>query len=418
MEKWPLPIGWEWKTVAEVSKINPRRPHIKREDHIPTSFVPMAAVDEVEGKISELQVRSYSEVRRGYTYFEENDVVLAKITPSMENGKVAIAGGLIDGFGFGTTEFHVFRPKPNIFSEWLHKYLRRISFRQEAKQHFRGTAGQKRVPKDFLTTYPIPLPYPNNLNRSLAIQRYIVAQIERHFGELQKMRALNREVKEDTEQVMDAFLQQAMRELVMEHNSYTVKELKQRNLLSITGGGTPSKQKSEYWAGSIPWVSPKEMKTWIIENTQDHITPAAIQESSTKRIKSGSVLVVVRGMILARTWPVAIAGLDLTINQDIKALVPQEGLVGKYLGYMLRALTPYVLTLVDTAAHGTKRLKTEVLEALKIPLPPKREQQYIVASLEAIESDLKIMQETPAQNERTLQEVEQMILTKAFRGEL
>src|SRR5690606_8025475 len=157
---------------------NPRRPNIRRGDNEATSFVPMEDVDESRGKFKRVRVKPYREVSRGYTYFEEEDVLFAKITPSMENGKTAIARGLIGGFGFGTTEFHVLRPNRGILPDYLHYYIRRASFRQEAKQHFRGAVGQQRVPKDFLVTYPIPLPFLDEPERSLEEQRRIVARIE------------------------------------------------------------------------------------------------------------------------------------------------------------------------------------------------------------------------------------------------
>ncbi|BAQ64617.1 restriction endonuclease subunit S [Geminocystis sp. NIES-3709] len=105
-----LPDGWQWVKLVDVCEINPRRPSdIKREDKTPTTFVPMSAVDEKRGIIADAEVKPYIEVKRGYTYFEEGDVLFAKITPCMENGKNAIATNLIDGFGLGTTEFHVIR---------------------------------------------------------------------------------------------------------------------------------------------------------------------------------------------------------------------------------------------------------------------------------------------------------------------
>jgi type I restriction enzyme, S subunit len=146
MEKWQLPDNWEWKTIPEICDLNPKRPRLQRDDNTLTSFVPMQAVDEYEGKITGMETRKYEEVKRGYTYFEENDVLLAKITPSMENGKAAIAHNLIDGFGFGTTEFHVFRPSDGILPAWIFYYIRRASFRAEAKSRFRGAVGQQRVP--------------------------------------------------------------------------------------------------------------------------------------------------------------------------------------------------------------------------------------------------------------------------------
>jgi type I restriction enzyme, S subunit len=209
--KWPLPTGWVWKTLAEVSEINPRRPSIQRSDDTPTSFVPMVAVDEANGRFIEVQIRPYGEVRRGYTYFEENDVVLAKITPCMENGKAAIAEGLLDGLGFGTTEFHVLRPRPGILPDWIHRYVRQVSFRLEAKEHFRGAVGQQRVPQDFLEGYSIPLPYPDDPARSLETQRRIVTHIEAIFTELREARVLLAQQVRDLDILEQSSLAQAFR---------------------------------------------------------------------------------------------------------------------------------------------------------------------------------------------------------------
>lgn len=412
MEKQMLPSGWEQSTLGEICLINPRRPRIDREDDKPTSFVPMAAVDETLGVISDLQTRPYSEVRRGYTYFEENDVLFAKITPSMQNGKSAIARGLNDGIGLGSTEFHVLRPQERVIPEWVHLFVRQLGFRMEAVQHFRGAVGQQRVPPEFLETHLIPVP------PSRDIQRRIVTRIEALLAEVREARQIHRDIVEDTDQVMDAVLEETVTQLYESFPCLTIKQLKNQNTLNILGGGTPSKRNSEYWGGSVLWASPKDAKSWIITDTQDHITLKAVEESSVKLIPRDSVLVVVRGMILARIWPVAIAGTELTINQDMKALIPSNSLDSKYLGYVLRGLTQKVLDRVETAAHGTKRLKTPVLEALEIPLPSKPEQDRITAYLDSVQTQVQAMQELQTQDGQALELVEQAILDKAFRGEL
>jgi len=122
------------------------------------SFVPMAAIDGFKGIISNIQQRRFDEVKNGYTYFEENDILFAKITPCMENGKVALAKGLINQFGFGTTEFHVIRCNPHIHPKYIYHLVRSDSFRKRAKAAMTGAVGQQRVPKNFLETYPCPLP--------------------------------------------------------------------------------------------------------------------------------------------------------------------------------------------------------------------------------------------------------------------
>lgn len=140
----------------------------------------MAAVDEIDGMISAPQVRPYSEVAKGYTAFLESDVLFAKITPCMENGKAAIAAGLINGIGFGSTEFHVLRAGGRTIPDYLFYIVRQSEFRSRAKVNFTGTAGQQRVPTLFLQKYPIHLP-------PIDEQRRIVDILNRAQG-IQKLR--------------------------------------------------------------------------------------------------------------------------------------------------------------------------------------------------------------------------------------
>ncbi len=176
----PLPPGWRWVRLGEVCEINPRRPiSLNRPDDAPTSFVPMSAVDEVNGEIARIETRPFAEVRRGYTYFEEGDVLFAKITPCMQNGKHAIVRGLLGGVGFGTTEFHVLRPKPELIPEWLHGFVRQPWVLEAAERCFTGSAGQQRVPESFLASLEIPLPPPAEQKRIAGILREQMAAVER-----------------------------------------------------------------------------------------------------------------------------------------------------------------------------------------------------------------------------------------------
>lgn len=145
--------------LADVCDINPRLPrdHGLADDTL-ISFVPMAAIDEISGALVAPQTRSFSEVKKGYTPFREHDVLFAKITPCMENGKAALAQGLEGGIGFGSTEFHVLRAGPLVLPEWLRYFVRRSEFRQEAKRNFTGTAGQQRVPTSFLAHSELLVP--------------------------------------------------------------------------------------------------------------------------------------------------------------------------------------------------------------------------------------------------------------------
>jgi type I restriction enzyme, S subunit len=145
--------------LDQVCLINPRlpRPH-GIEDAAEVGFVPMAAVDEITGSIRQRLTRPFAEVRKGYTPFAENDVLFAKITPCMENGKVAIARDLPGGLGFGSTEFHVLRAGESVLPEWIYYFLRRRRFRSEARRSMSGTAGQQRVPTAHMAAACIPVP--------------------------------------------------------------------------------------------------------------------------------------------------------------------------------------------------------------------------------------------------------------------
>ena len=149
--------GWGITTLGECCELNPKRPR-DIDDELLVSFVPMPAVSE-DGKIDCSDIKPYKEVRKGFTYFAENDVLFAKITPCMENGKGAVAKGLEGGIGSGSTEFHVLRPiagKSNPY--WLYILTMFESFRVGARKVMTGTGGQLRVPIGYLNDYPITLP--------------------------------------------------------------------------------------------------------------------------------------------------------------------------------------------------------------------------------------------------------------------
>lgn len=151
--------GWKQRKFSDVCIINPKpKKNVKFDRSSFVSFVPMACVDEKRGQIMNSEKKTYAEVAKGYTFFKNRDVLMAKITPCMENGKAAIAENLINGLGFGSTEFHVLRPESEVTSEYIFSFIHREPFRLEAKSRFTGTAGQQRVPTSFLKDYEIPVP--------------------------------------------------------------------------------------------------------------------------------------------------------------------------------------------------------------------------------------------------------------------
>ncbi len=172
-----LPQGWIKAPISAVALINPGVDTTAIADDTLVSFVPMTAVEEGTGRMNTSTLRRLGDVRRGYTAFQENDIIFAKITPSMENGKFAVARFLSAGIGFGSTEFHILRPEEGVEPQLLYYYLSQTSFRQAARNLMTGSAGQLRVPATFLadTTFPLA---PNDE------QRRIVDAIEEQFSRL------------------------------------------------------------------------------------------------------------------------------------------------------------------------------------------------------------------------------------------
>ncbi|MGI8554424.1 MAG: restriction endonuclease subunit S [Dehalococcoidia bacterium] len=144
--------------VSDVTSLNPRRSVTGLLPETEVSFVPMPAVSELTASIEAPEVRTLRQVQSGYTPFENGDVLFAKITPCMENGKVALAAGLKNGVGFGSTEFHVLRANGSVLPRFVYYFVRQPSFRLAARQRMQGAAGQQRVPAEFLASYPIPVP--------------------------------------------------------------------------------------------------------------------------------------------------------------------------------------------------------------------------------------------------------------------
>lgn len=176
----PLPAGWQRVQLADVAEINPPRPRgFQRDASAPTTFVPMPAVDGVTGTIAQPDTRRYEEVSTGYTYFAEGDVLFAKITPCMQNGKHAVARDLIDGIGFASTEFHVIRANDSILADWVYFFLRQPSVLHEATNHFTGAVGQQRVPDSFLKTLRIPVPPLTEQRRITRVLREQMAAVEK-----------------------------------------------------------------------------------------------------------------------------------------------------------------------------------------------------------------------------------------------
>ena len=412
MEKRPLPSGWEWKTLADISEVNPRRPIIKRSDEIPTSFVPMAAVDEVEGRFAQVETKPFGEIKREYTYFEENDVVFAKITPCMENGKAAVARGLLDGFGFGTTEFHVLRPKPGVLPAWIHHFVRQADFRREAKEHFRGAVGQQRVPQDFLEGYRIPIPYPDDPARSLETQRRIVARIEALFAELREARRLHAEIVADTGRMMEAARHQMFFVLASRSPVAPFSDIADSRL------GKMLSQISKKGAHSRPYLRNANV-LWDDFRLDDVYEMDFLPgEQAEFMLQPGDLLICEGGEIgRAAVWKGQIEECYFQKALHRVRLKDSKSSPRYLMHFMAWAAKNGAISELQTGS-AIPHLTGVKLKTLDVIWPEPTVQQQVIAVLDSIQRDTTEMQTIQSENAALLNQMEQAILTQAFRGEL
>jgi type I restriction enzyme S subunit len=186
-----------------------------------------------------------------------------------------------------------------------------------------------------------------------------------------------------------------------------------------SSGGTPAKSRNEYWNGGVPWVSPKDMKRFSLEDTEDHISARAVDDGA-RIVPAGTVFIVVRGMILAHTFPVCIAQRSMSFNQDVKALIPRLGVEGRFLAHWLHGKSNALLGLVTEATHGTKRLDLRDLQATEILLPPSSEQQRIAEILDTVDVAIRKTEQLIAKLKQVKQGLLHDLLTRGIddNGEL
>jgi type I restriction enzyme, S subunit len=184
-------------------------------------------------------------------------------------------------------------------------------------------------------------------------------------------------------------------------------------------GGTPSKARLDYWRGNVPWVSPKDMKRFRLDDVEDHVSEAATL-NGTRIVPPGAVFIVVRGMILAHTFPVCIANRAMAFNQDVKAIVPNATVDGTFLAHWLHGRSDALLRLVTEATHGTKRLEQRELQAYPVLLPSPPEQRQIAAVLDTVDDAIRKTEQIIAKLKQIKQGLLHDLLTRGIddNGEL
>jgi type I restriction enzyme S subunit len=361
----------------------------------------MNAVDEVTGTIAELLTRPYGEVRTGYTWFAEGDVLFAKITPCMENGKALIARGLIDGIGFGSTEFHVLRPRQHLLAEWVFYFVRQKSFRNEAAGRFRGSAGQQRVPEDFLRPHPFPVPPPPD-------QRRIVGKIEALFERIREAKRLQAEAIKQASELVEA----ALADVFADESRWERCDL--GNLIAIEAKAVdptlPRHRRLPHVNGTLIEPVTGELAECRTAD-EDRMTsvkylfsPGEVLYSKIRPYLRKAALVVFTGLCSADIYPLRVAAPGRLLPEFLRWTLVSE------------PFTRYANNLSQRARMP--KLNRQQLFAYEMGLPSITDQRAIVDHLTRVSSLSGSLATAQQASAAGLDRLEQSVLDMAFRGGL
>ncbi len=409
-DAWDLPSGWIWLSLTEVCVINPRRPaEIPRQDDHPTTFVPMRAVDEHHGAIRWAEVRPYGQVRSGYTFFAEGDVLFAKITPCMQNGKHAIAEGLIDGFGFGSTEFHVLRPTSNVMAKWVHYFLRQPAVLSAARAFFTGTVGQQRVGTEFFATAKIPIP-------PLPEQRRIVSILDEHLTAVEQARAAVEAQLDAATGLRAAYLREVLDGRAAQ--GWPVVSLAELGLNTRNGTYKPD----SFYGDGVPILKMFNIGrldgTWLLQRVDRvRLTP---REFETYRLRRGDILV-------NRVNSRELVGKCAVVDHRLEGAVFESKNMRLRLNPK-RVLPSFVATWLNSekgrqqilsrmrAIVGQATINRSDLQSIEISLPILRDQQLLMNKLEETISTVRSLARKLAAQLETVKGVPASLLRRAFSG--
>lgn len=441
--------------LGDVVQINPRFDKSSLTDDMPVSFVQMASVGAADGKINVSIVRPFAEVKKGsYTPFKDGDVLFAKVTPCMENGKMAVARGLKNGVGFGSSEFHVLRPSDQVDAKYLYYFVSSQAFRKEAAGHMTGAVGLRRVPAAFLSDAQLPMV-------PLDEQRRIVAEIEQQFSRLDEAVANLQRVKANLKRYKASILKAAVEGRLVE----TEASIAQREGRSYETGvhllQRILEERRAKWNGKAKYVEPDSTNvpnlselpegwTWAsavqacervvdCHNKTAPYTSTGISLIRTTNIKDGQLLLEDTryvdqptyefwsrrcppepgDVLFTREAPMGEAGIippgvKLCLGQRTMLMRPSHAISSSFL--LSALLSPVVKDLIDRVAvgSGVKHLRVGDVERLPVPLPPAAEQARIVAEVDRY---LSIIREVEAEIDANLQRAQvlrQATLSKAF----
>lgn len=439
--------AWTRTTLGEVCQINPGKP---KPDALPAdapvTFVPMAAVDDVTGAIVAPENREFAKVRGSYTAFRDGDVLFAKITPCMENGKAAVARGLVNGLGFGSSEFHVLRPSGKVLPEFIYQLIRQKSFRAEARDNMTGSVGQARVPTEWLKNFEFELPPIETQREIVGLVSELQKQIESTSDRLATIPALLKKFRqsvlaaacsgqltadwreghttvEPVERLL-ARIRQHRKSKPISSPPAMDEDVPRDWVLTTVGqicavatGATPLRTKSAYFGGDIPWITSSAVNEGTVTRASQFITELAVKETNAKVFPPGTLIVAMYGEGQTR-GRVAELGIATATNQALAALLFDDVNENCRAFVKLHFLKNYE-EMRNLAAGGVQpNLSLGLIRDSELLLPPLDEQAEIVRRVESLFALADSIESRLAEATNQVERTTQAILAKAFRGEL
>lgn len=393
--------------IDEVCLVNPRQ-GVNLPENSKISFVPMAAVS-VNGQVDSCDTLELKKAKN-YTVFQNGDVLFAKITPCMENGKGAIVRNLLNGYGAGSTEFIVLRPKENVITaKWLYLYLSQRSFRWECQQHMTGSAGQKRVPPKYLASCEMPVP-------SIEEQERIVSKIEELFSRLDASVAELKTAKEKLKVYRQAVLKEAF---AGEYPRISLKEIAK----PLSGYAFKSKKYSIN--GKYVVVKIGNVKPFHFDFSRDFTKTIEVDDAILSRylLTRGDCLITMTGSRGKRDYGYVVMVEDqknYLLNQRVAALRfnPSVALPKFFEYYLSSPQYRNQFFSYETGNVGQGNVGIKALTEPEVICPPIKIQEEIIQKIEFRLSLCDSIEQTIDTSLQQAEALRQSILKQAFEGRL
>ncbi|WP_280449289.1 restriction endonuclease subunit S [Nocardia brasiliensis] len=395
-----LPTGWKLATIGELCEINPRRYSLPATGDELISKVPMAAVEAETGRMDPSETIRYID-RKSLTPFEDNDILFAKVTPCMENGKIAVANGLYNGKGVASTEFFVLRSRGAIEPRFLMFYLLQLDVRKKAAQSMTGAVGLRRVPKSYLQSLEVPLP-------PLAEQRHILSALD---VQLSRVEAATSYVQR---------MQLKLKQCIYSYIEFSFRKVSERkrigDLFTVSVGATPSRSRPDYWEGTIPWVSSGEVCFGRITRTKEVISEHALGRRETRLHPPGTILMAMIGEGKTR-GQVAILDVHAAHNQNSASIrVSEAGYLPEFIYWYL--FSQYQQTRRVASGGNQSALNKSKVQDILVPVAPIEIQHQVVEEIEASVSRLTGTQGSVNEIKVKAEALRYSLLAATFRGDL